>query len=226
MQHYSGKEIPKCICCGEKNLEFLTIDHINNCGDKRESRTGYYTYSWLKRNNYPEGFQVLCYNCNLAKYTHPQKLCPAHHPELYPELKYEYIRPKNECEVCGKPMPLDKWIKSGLQLAVCSKECRAIKRKKRYFLKRKYYKEIVWEHYGGKCICCGETNPDCLTIDHLIRVIWHKKTGYVRSGTNLYSWLITHNYPEGFQLMCSNCNQSKRYSDEPFCKIHHPELYQ
>ena len=25
------------------------------------------TYRWLKNHNYPEGFQVLCYNCNLPK---------------------------------------------------------------------------------------------------------------------------------------------------------------
>ena len=24
-------------------------------------------YRWLKRNNFPEGFQVLCFNCNCGK---------------------------------------------------------------------------------------------------------------------------------------------------------------
>jgi len=24
-------------------------------------------YSWLKKNNFPKGFQVLCMNCNFAK---------------------------------------------------------------------------------------------------------------------------------------------------------------
>jgi hypothetical protein len=30
-------------------------------------RGGVRFYSWLRRNNYPEGYQVLCFNCNIAK---------------------------------------------------------------------------------------------------------------------------------------------------------------
>lgn len=58
----------KCVCCGEKEPTFLCIDHINGGGLKhrREIRTNNLTY-WLKINNYPKGFQVLCYNCNNAK---------------------------------------------------------------------------------------------------------------------------------------------------------------
>jgi hypothetical protein len=65
-QHY-GME---CTCCGEKTLEFLSIDHINNDGYKHRKSlgsTGRNFYGWLKRNNYPDGFQTLCFNCNFAK---------------------------------------------------------------------------------------------------------------------------------------------------------------
>jgi hypothetical protein len=58
----------KCGCCGEDNLVFLTIDHVNNDGaaHRREvGRSG--IYFWLRRKGYPEGFQVLCWNCNMAK---------------------------------------------------------------------------------------------------------------------------------------------------------------
>ena len=61
----------QCNCCGENHVEFLTIDHINGGGNKHRievtgSKTGS-IYRWLKRNMYPEGFQVLCFNCNSAK---------------------------------------------------------------------------------------------------------------------------------------------------------------
>jgi len=70
LQHYGG-EIPKCACCGEKEQMFLTIDHINDDGAEHRRKIkrggGASFYYWLKLNNYPEGFQVLCFNCNHAK---------------------------------------------------------------------------------------------------------------------------------------------------------------
>jgi hypothetical protein len=65
----------KCTCCGESEFIFLAIDHINGNGaqhrreirGKGNSGAGYHMYAWLKRNNYPEGFQILCHNCNWAK---------------------------------------------------------------------------------------------------------------------------------------------------------------
>lgn len=64
-----------CKCCGEDEPIFLTIDHINNDGaDHRRALVGrnqgggsWNTYIWLKKNNFPSGFQVLCWNCNWAK---------------------------------------------------------------------------------------------------------------------------------------------------------------
>lgn len=67
LNHYSNGDI-KCACCGENNQFFLTIDHVNNDGNlhRKEISSGA-LYSWLKSHNYPTGFQVLCYNCNMVK---------------------------------------------------------------------------------------------------------------------------------------------------------------
>lgn len=74
-KHYCGKKIA-CMCCGEGNLFFLTIDHINGGGNKHRKENGLVfkgsggglvIYAWLKKNNYPKGFQVLCYNCNCGR---------------------------------------------------------------------------------------------------------------------------------------------------------------
>jgi len=73
LTHYSGG-IPKCKCCGERGIPFLTIDHINGDGakhrreiDPEKKMGGNGFYYWLKKNNYPPGFQILCANCNFAK---------------------------------------------------------------------------------------------------------------------------------------------------------------
>lgn len=61
---------PKCACCGETSWAFLSLDHINGggCKHRREMKGGgLFTYRWLKKHGYPEGYQVLCMNCNFGK---------------------------------------------------------------------------------------------------------------------------------------------------------------
>jgi hypothetical protein len=69
IEAYGGK----CSCCGESHFEFLTIDHVMGGGLKHRRqltgggrRAGSILYWWLKKNGYPEGFRVLCMNCNLS----------------------------------------------------------------------------------------------------------------------------------------------------------------
>lgn len=59
-----------CVCCGEDEMTFLTIDHIKGDGAllRRDMKhSGSSLYAWLKKNNFPAGYQTLCFNCNLAK---------------------------------------------------------------------------------------------------------------------------------------------------------------
>ncbi len=65
MDHYGGR---KCSCCGETIYEFLTLDHPNGNGKEQRETIGFGLsfYRWLKRNGYPPGLRVLCWNCNLA----------------------------------------------------------------------------------------------------------------------------------------------------------------
>jgi len=71
LQAYSGPE-PFCNCCGERTLEFLTLDHlVDRKSDEGVrvggDRLGQVLYSWLIRMGFPEGFRVLCYNCNCSR---------------------------------------------------------------------------------------------------------------------------------------------------------------
>lgn len=62
-----------CNCCGEEILTLLNIDHINGGG--RQHFHGDKLYAWLIKNNFPEGFQVLCFSCNNGKYLN-RGVCP------------------------------------------------------------------------------------------------------------------------------------------------------
>jgi hypothetical protein len=63
LNQYGGE----CVCCEETTYEFLSIDHINGGGTSHKRQIQKHMWQWLKNNNYPKGFQVLCFNCNLAK---------------------------------------------------------------------------------------------------------------------------------------------------------------
>lgn len=85
--HYSRGTL-KCVCCGELNTDFLTLDHINMDGAKNRKElsnsnnnskawSGATFSKWLKRHNYPEDIklQVLCFNCNCGRQRY-NGICP------------------------------------------------------------------------------------------------------------------------------------------------------
>lgn len=62
----------RCVCCGEDNICFLTIDHVHNNGAKERkeqgNRGGHAFYLWLKKKGFPkEDYCIMCWNCNCAK---------------------------------------------------------------------------------------------------------------------------------------------------------------
>lgn len=76
LQHYGAK----CSCCGETERMFLTLDHVNNDGYQHRLPSGgrmkaEKLYRWLILNNFPEGYQILCWNCNCGKHRNGG-ICP------------------------------------------------------------------------------------------------------------------------------------------------------
>lgn len=61
-----------CSCCGEREIVFLSIDHVNNNGAAHRLPGGHGVgapfYQYLIDGNFPPEFQILCRNCNWAKY--------------------------------------------------------------------------------------------------------------------------------------------------------------
>ena len=71
-----------CACCNETGIEFLMVHHTRNNGAEERrhlGKSGSAFYTWLKKNNYPKGYEVLCANCNLAIQFYGS--CP-HHQSL------------------------------------------------------------------------------------------------------------------------------------------------
>lgn len=72
LMHYSNPE-GSIVCnnCGEQDIDVLCLDHIEGKGNQHRKEDiksrGSGLYYWVARNNYPDGFQVLCANCNIRK---------------------------------------------------------------------------------------------------------------------------------------------------------------
>lgn len=66
--------------------------------------------------------------------------------------------------------------------------------------------------YGGKCVCCGESEVAFLELDHINgggRA--HRRELGSSSSKTMYLWLQKRGWPrEGFQLLCANCNQGRQ----------------
>ena len=70
LSHYSTNP-PICAMCDEDDIRVLSIDHIKDDGAehrrKLKKSPGANFYRWLRKNNYPPGYQVLCMNCQYRK---------------------------------------------------------------------------------------------------------------------------------------------------------------
>lgn len=71
LQHYSPTSPPCCVKCGFEDFRVLQLDHLNGGGNKQRVKLGNLQgtrfYRWLIVNDFPNGFQVLCANCNVVK---------------------------------------------------------------------------------------------------------------------------------------------------------------
>ena len=74
--HYSDLT---CAECGCDDFGKLSIDHINGGGNAHLRELGFNSsrqfYAWLKRNNYPDGYRVLCIGCNSSIKSYKGRIC-------------------------------------------------------------------------------------------------------------------------------------------------------
>lgn len=65
-EYYCDSKEFKCMKCGFSDIRALTLDHIEGQGNKHRKDVGY-VYRWVVKNDFPEGFQILCMNCQFVK---------------------------------------------------------------------------------------------------------------------------------------------------------------
>ena len=76
---------------------------------------------------------------------------------------------------------------------------------------RKALRAETFRRYGGHCQCCGESTSEFLCIDHINGGGVQHRKAVGRGGTGFYSWLRKQGYPDGYQVLCHNCNESLGY---------------
>jgi len=66
--------------------------------------------------------------------------------------------------------------------------------------------------YGSKCVCCGESTPEFMTIDHIYNDGAAERKLY-SGASGIYAFLKRNGYPKDrYQLLCWNCNCAKHFN--------------
>jgi hypothetical protein len=116
---------------------------------------------------------------------------------------------EKRCSNCGlvKPATLDFfYFTRGRPNGRCKACQRSPEERQRV---RDYMRQVRLDAltiYGGECACCGEAATEFLGIDHIEGGGTEHRRELTRQGTTLYLWLRKHGYPEGFRVLCHNCN--------------------
>lgn len=65
-----------CSCCGEAEIKFLTVEHMNGNGAQHRRMIGKTDmWLWLYHNGFPKGYTLLCFNCNAGAFRNGG-ICP------------------------------------------------------------------------------------------------------------------------------------------------------
>ena len=116
------------------------------------------------------------------------------------------------CAKCLRNLPIHKFRKNKhLQNGYTSYcvECKCLSRNFNRLSKKM---ELIIA-YGGKCACCGETQIEFLTVEHLNRDgKLHRKAVSKGKVGGVYKDLKARGYPKDkYTVLCWNCNLAKRY---------------
>lgn len=142
-----------------------------------------------------------------------RKINPLPEPKPY-RSKYEQKRARGGCGICGRLAIENRSVCQICKDKIAARKLNknmtpeAIEKRNKQAQERHRIRRFrVIQHYGGKCQCCGEAEIRFLTIDHIggkgVGANHRKRIG---SGSAIAQWLITNNFPEGFQVLCFNCN--------------------
>lgn len=135
----------------------------------------------------------------------------------YQKQRQEEFRKQGLCWRCGQNKPEPP--RSNQECNACLDRGKLAYRKRRSnpYLRakdcrraRQYYQTLrqnAINHYGGKCICCGELEYAFLDFDHINGggTKHHKQINFA-----IVHWLIKNKYPKSIRILCCNCNQGRQ----------------
>jgi hypothetical protein len=208
-----GGESPACVCCGETQPAFLTLDHVNNGGRAHRREKGNQgVYHELRKGGYPPGFQILCFNCNMARGWYSS--CP-HDIEGDPKAGASLLANTAKtgsrvCTRCKRGLAESEFYPDKIGPGGLQSRCRVCTREASIERLRAARRAALMHYSGGdvRCQCCGEDEEQFLALDHIDGAGPRHPTR--RSGGNsFYAWLMKQSFPPGLQVLCHNCNCAK-----------------
>lgn len=124
--------------------------------------------------------------------------CKSSKPKiLFARSRYDIKTKRGRCKKCVNGY-MGKWRE---------RNRKTLRYRSRYYTRM--MRHAVLEAYGNKCICCGETKEEFLTIDHIISGRGKDDRRKWR-GVNFYLRLRKLGYPQKmFRILCWNCNCSR-----------------
>lgn len=114
--------------------------------------------------------------------------------------RYEERKRRGVCTSCGKTKEQAAKTRC-LRCAIRPKE-------------RRHYRDLLFQHYGQRCVCCGEVLRLFLTFDHVKNDGNKHREEMFGSGRKndsqaMYRWIIRNGFPSSIQVLCWNCNLGK-----------------
>lgn len=73
------------------------------------------------------------------------------------------------------------------------------------------WRDKVIAAYGGRCVCCGETEPKFLELDHIDGKGGKHRREIGFNSEALYRWCEKNGFPPILQVLCANCHNAKSF---------------
>lgn len=201
VQHRKQHDL--CVLCGKPNEAGKSLCKKHLMGSKLRTR------DWRRKNKQRRREAGLCVSCDSPR-DHDSDFCFVCTAKRTEKMRLtRQNRDPNLCHTCGRTPPVDGAKRCQVCIDKFKKWYSTSDLRDRYTKQRELHRQTVIAHYGEKCSCCGESIPQFLAIDHINGNGNKERKKIKKAGSGFYKWLIDNNFPEGYQVLCHNCNMGR-----------------